>query len=213
MPADGWTRRKERTRGDVLAAVGEIVREEGLDGLTMRKLAARAGVAVATLYNQFGDRQGVIVAFVADGIERLEHELDAQPAHGPLRTTWALFETFDSVVSSAPDVWRPILSTLRVGRWASGLGPLGDRLVQMIEHDIAKAQAAGMLVIDVDANRLARHVMVTRQHRLEKWAAEVIPWETYQETANLALHVTFAAVLADPQARVDALRDAGIARW
>lgn len=197
----------------MLVAAGEILGEEGLDGLTMRKLASRAGVAVATLYNQFGDRKGVIVAFVADGIERLERELDAQPAHAPLRTTWALFETFDAVLSSAPDVWRPILSTLRVGRWDSGLGPLGDRLVQMIEHDIAKAQAAGMLVTDVDANRLARHVMVTRQHRLEKWAAEVISWERYQETANLALHVAFAAVLADPQTRLETLRDAGLARW
>ncbi|MDG1392647.1 MAG: TetR/AcrR family transcriptional regulator, partial [Ilumatobacter sp.] len=68
----GWERRQERTRAEVLAAAGEIIAAEGLEGLTMRKLAARAGVAVATLYNQFGDRDGVLVAFVSNGLDQLE---------------------------------------------------------------------------------------------------------------------------------------------
>ena len=35
-------------------AVGGLIADGGLEALTMRKLAERADVAVATLYNQFG---------------------------------------------------------------------------------------------------------------------------------------------------------------
>jgi AcrR family transcriptional regulator len=69
----GWETRQRRTRSEILAAVGDIIATDGLDGLTMRKLAERANVAVATLYNQFTDRNGVLVAFVSSGL--YEHEL------------------------------------------------------------------------------------------------------------------------------------------
>jgi len=67
----GWESRQQRTRAEILHAVGEIIAADGLDGLTMRKLADRAGVAVATLYNQFTDRDGVLVAFVSSGLDQL----------------------------------------------------------------------------------------------------------------------------------------------
>ena len=69
--SQGWESRQQRTRAEILHAVGEIIAADGLDGLTMRKLADRAGVAVATLYNQFADRDGVLVAFVSSGLDQL----------------------------------------------------------------------------------------------------------------------------------------------
>ncbi|NND74947.1 MAG: TetR/AcrR family transcriptional regulator [Ilumatobacter sp.] len=212
MAAAGWQRRQEHTRHRVLTAAGEIIGESGLDGLTMRKLAARAGVAVATLYNQFGDRNGVLVEFVRNGLDQLERALDHQPAHAPLDATWALFATLDGVVDAQPQVWRSILSMLRRNRGPHGLGPLGDRLVLLIVHDLGKAAADGMFVIDCDVERLARHVFVTRMHRLEKWALGVIDWDAYQDSSALGLNLMLAAVLADPAARAAALRESGVAR-
>src|SRR6056297_3580186 len=100
----GWERRQERTRKDVIEAAGELISEGGVDGLTMRKLAERAGVAVATLYNQFGDREGVLVAFVSAGLDQLEGELHAEPDAGPIDTTRQLFEAFDAEFAAEPDV-------------------------------------------------------------------------------------------------------------
>ena len=51
-------------------------------GLTMRKLADRANVAVATLYNQFDDRSGVLVAFVSNGLDELEAKVDEAAGGG-----------------------------------------------------------------------------------------------------------------------------------
>jgi AcrR family transcriptional regulator len=205
--ADGWERRQRR---DVLVAAGSLISEHGLEGLTMRKLAARAGVAVATLYNQFGDRDGLLVAFVSNGLDQLEIEFDAEPAHGPIDTTRALFAALDAEFDSATDVWRPIFSTLKQGPGSHGMGEVGDRVVAFIEADFAKAAADGLFVIDCDVKRLARHVFTTRMNRLEKWATGAIEWDAYRDSSDLGLELTLAAVLADDNARRLALMAAGI---
>ncbi|MDA3031079.1 MAG: TetR/AcrR family transcriptional regulator [Actinomycetota bacterium] len=208
--ADGWERRQKQKRRDVLVAAGSLISEHGLEGLTMRKLAARAGVAVATLYNQFGDRDGLLVAFVSNGLDQLEIEFDAEPAHGPIDTTRALFAALDAEFDSATDVWRRIFSTLKQGPGSHGMGEVGDRVVAFIEADFAKAAADGLFVIDCDVKRLARHVFTTRMNRLEKWATGAIEWDAYRDSSDLGLELTLAAVLADDNARRLALMAAGI---
>ncbi|MFK7917701.1 MAG: TetR/AcrR family transcriptional regulator [Ilumatobacter sp.] len=209
--SDGWERRQERTRQDVLAATGVLIAESGVDGLTMRKLAERAGVAVATLYNQFGDRDGVLVAFVSGGLDQLELELDAQPDAGPIDTTRELFEALDSTLAEEPEVWQPIFASIKSGNNDHGMGAVGDRVVAYIEHDFAKAAADGRFELDVDAEGLARHVFNTRMNRLEQWAQASIEWELYRSSATLGLELILAAVLREPHRRA-ALDRSGIAR-
>ncbi|MGZ0191703.1 MAG: TetR/AcrR family transcriptional regulator [Acidimicrobiales bacterium] len=210
--ADGWERRQEQTRSDVLVAAGALITDHGLEGLTMRKLAALAGVSVATLYNQFGDRDGVLVAFVSNGLDQLEVEFDAEPAHGPIDTTRALFAALDAEFCAATDVWRPIFSTMKQGPGSHGMGEVGDRVVAFIEADFAKAAAEGLFVVDCDVERLARHVFTTRMNRLEKWATRAIEWDAYRHSSDLGLELTLAAVLADDNARRAALAASGISR-
>ncbi len=206
----GWERRQERTRAEVLVAAGEIIAEEGLEGLTMRKLAARAGVAVATLYNQFGDRSGVLVAFVSNGLDQLEVDFDDQSTRRPIDTTRALFQALDDTVGTAIDVWRPIFASLQSGPGVHGMGSVGERVVQIIEHDLADAAAEAMFIGECDIERLARHIFTARMNRLEKWATGVIEWNWYRESSEMGLELTLAAVIASPDARVAALRLSGI---
>jgi AcrR family transcriptional regulator len=205
----GWETRQQRTRAEILAAVGEIIAADGLDGLTMRKLAERAGVAVATLYNQFTDREGVIVAFVANGIDQLQFELDEQPAADPIDGTRVLFAALDETISAQVHVWRPVLAALQTIDDSPRLGSLGDRIVTAIEHDLAKAQATGLFVTPCDTDRLAWHVFVGWMRGLERWANCTIDWDVYQSSSAAARELSLAAVLVEPL-RTDALRRAGV---
>lgn len=207
--SEGWERRQVRTRREVIDAAGAMIAESGVDGLTMRKLAERAGVAVATLYNQFGDRDGVLVAFVSSGLDQLETELDAQPDEGPIDTTRQLFEALDESFAAEPEVWRPIFASIRSGRGGHGMGAVGDRVVAYIETDFAKALADGRFEIDVDVAALARHVFTTRMNRLEKWANDAIDWTVYRSSSTLGLELILASVLREPHRR-DALRRSGV---
>ncbi len=55
-PPRGALARRER----ILSVTLELIGERGVEAITMRDLALRCGVAVATLYNQFGSRESVI---------------------------------------------------------------------------------------------------------------------------------------------------------
>ncbi|NKB40444.1 MAG: TetR family transcriptional regulator [Ilumatobacter sp.] len=209
--SDGWERRQERTRRDVLDATGALIAEAGVEGLTMRKLAERAGVAVATLYNQFGDRSGVLVAFVSAGLDQLEIELDAQPDAGPVDTTRALFNALDENFAAEPEVWRPIFASLKPGTGPHGMGAVGDRVVAYLEADFAKAAANGLFAVDCDVGALARHVFTMRMNRVEKWAQASIDWGVYRSSSTLGLELTLAAVLVEPF-RSRALACSGILR-
>ena len=209
--SNGWESRQQRTRSDILHAVGDIIAVDGLDGLTMRKLAERAGVAVATLYNQFDDRNGVLVAFVSHGLDELELELDEQPAAEPIDGTRVLLEALDETIGSNDRVWRPVLAALRSSPSSQRMGAVGDRIIGAIEVDLAKAKADGLLYADIDTDRVARHVFVQWMRGLERWAQGTIDWELYRYNATLGTELALAAVLTEPH-RSDALRRVGLLR-
>jgi AcrR family transcriptional regulator len=201
--------RQQRTRAEILHAVGEIIAADGLDGLTMRKLADRAGVAVATLYNQFTDRDGVLVAFVSSGLDQLEFELDEQPAADPVDGTRVLFAALDETIEARSHVWRPVIATLRTVPDSPRMGAVGDRIVMAIEADLAKAHAAGLLIADCKVERLAWHIFVAWMRGLERWAQGTIDWDLYRSSSRTAIEVALAAVLLEPM-RSDALRRADV---
>jgi AcrR family transcriptional regulator len=65
--------RVEERRNRIVERTRQLVAERGIDELTIRDLADECGVAVATLYNQFGSREGVVgAALEADFRGRFE---------------------------------------------------------------------------------------------------------------------------------------------
>lgn len=68
--------RPQRTPSDgifpsVLSAALALMSEEGPEGLTVRALARRAGVAPMSIYNHFEGKNGVIDAIIVDGFNIL----------------------------------------------------------------------------------------------------------------------------------------------
>ncbi len=59
------------TSGTILDAAEGVFAEQGVQGARMEDIAARAGVAVGTLYNYFSDRQTLIAALHSQRKEQL----------------------------------------------------------------------------------------------------------------------------------------------
>jgi AcrR family transcriptional regulator len=74
--------RREATRGALLEAILDCLLEEGYAGLTTRRVAARAGVSVATQRFYFPNR----ASFVAAAVEQLGVEISRQNADHPQRS-------------------------------------------------------------------------------------------------------------------------------
>lgn len=66
----------------LLAAVEEIISEKGVAGVTLREAARRAGVSHSAPAHHFGDKQGMLLAFVHKGFLMLGVELAKASAGG-----------------------------------------------------------------------------------------------------------------------------------
>ncbi|MGQ0632450.1 MAG: TetR/AcrR family transcriptional regulator [Sporichthyaceae bacterium] len=74
------TRTNARTRSrDVetvlLQAADIVLRRDGFEGVTVRSVAAEAGVAPVGLYSRFGSKEGLVDALLLHALDNLEHAI------------------------------------------------------------------------------------------------------------------------------------------
>jgi AcrR family transcriptional regulator len=66
----------------LLAAAARLLTEEGPEALSVRRVAAEAGVSAMGVYSRFGGKQGLVEALFLDGFARLQQVLAAVPRTG-----------------------------------------------------------------------------------------------------------------------------------
>lgn len=79
-----------RNREELLEVARQVIREQGVDA-SLRDIARRAGVGIATLYRHFPTRDDLIAAIVGDGIRRMQThatELSATKPSGEALNEW-----------------------------------------------------------------------------------------------------------------------------
>lgn len=88
----------------VLDAAERLVATDGPRALSIRTLAKEAGVAPMSIYNRFGDKQGVLLALFVRGFQELVAHIappdltgpvaDAEAARDRMRASCAAYRTF-----------------------------------------------------------------------------------------------------------------------
>jgi AcrR family transcriptional regulator len=68
-----------RTAAALLCRAEEIVEAEGLDALTVRRVATAAGTTTRAVYTAFGSKDALVIALGARGFDLLRDALDAVP--------------------------------------------------------------------------------------------------------------------------------------
>lgn len=79
-------RRGDETRAKIIDETVRCIIEEGFPAATAKHVAERAGVTWGVIQYHFGDRSGLLMAVVEDGVARLIERLSAAQVEGlPLR--------------------------------------------------------------------------------------------------------------------------------
>jgi AcrR family transcriptional regulator len=81
MSEAGTTGRRSRTPSaeverELLAAAEEVLVRDGPGGLTVRAVAAEAGIAPMGVYNRFGGKEGLLDALLIKGFDRLRAAIE-----------------------------------------------------------------------------------------------------------------------------------------
>src|ERR1700756_916064 len=86
--------KKLKRRALMLATARVIIATKGLRSLKVRDVAEAAGCAVGSVYNEFGDFDGVILTVNRETVQALTVRLDAVPAEDPIRQLYGLAEAY-----------------------------------------------------------------------------------------------------------------------
>jgi AcrR family transcriptional regulator len=142
-------RLRAETQAAILAAAEEAFAADGIEGAHMEAIAARAGVAVGTLYNYFEDRDGLLTALVEARRAGLLLRLDAALAEGegkPFEESLAAF------LGGLFDHWaahRGLLSVLfQADGPIRGRGSILEEVTRRTEAVLRRGRAQGKLQPD-----------------------------------------------------------------
>lgn len=86
--------KKFRRRLQILEIARRIISTKGLRSLKVRDVAEAAGCSVGSVYNEFGDFDGVILTVNRETVQALTARLGGVPADDPVRQLYGLAETY-----------------------------------------------------------------------------------------------------------------------
>ncbi|MEY9882964.1 AcrR family transcriptional regulator [Bradyrhizobium sp. USDA 328] len=86
--------KKSRRRRQILEIARGIIAAKGLRSLKVRDVAEAVGCSVGSVYNEFGDFDGVILTVNRETVQALTARLRGVPAEDPVRQLYGLAETY-----------------------------------------------------------------------------------------------------------------------
>ncbi|MCP3374484.1 TetR/AcrR family transcriptional regulator [Bradyrhizobium cajani] len=86
--------KKSRRRLQILEIARRIIATKGLRSLKVRDVAEAAGCSVGSVYNEFGDFDGVILTVNRETVQALTVRLRGVPAQDPVRQLYGLAATY-----------------------------------------------------------------------------------------------------------------------
>jgi AcrR family transcriptional regulator len=183
--------RTARVRAAVLRAAGDVLVEQGFDGLDLADVARRAEVGKTTVYRRWGSVTALVADLLADMAEQSLPREETGSALGDLRANAALVQRtladprqgalFRAVIAAATCDERTAqalrrFSEVRVAEWAP-----------CVEQGVAR----GELPVGTDADAVVRAVSAPLYHQL--LTTGVIPDAPAAERAARAAHAAAVA--------------------
>jgi len=160
-------------RGRIIEKTRELVATHGIEGVTIRDLADQCGVAVATLYNQFGSLEGVIgEALEADFRGRFEplseRTRDVSPAQ---KLEERMTTAARAILSDLRDYTRSVMFFYFHHAVSPKLrAAIHDYVVSDFTHIVEEIQKRGDLQAWVHPRDFADDVITQNYSLVMKWA-------------------------------------------
>lgn len=170
--------RQLERQSNIMTTVRAMLEEVGYDGMTIRGLAKRAGVAQGTLYNLYGGKDSLVLAAVDDLLSQLTGTAVEEAPGGGIDAIFARSRLIGAQIESTPryaDAMTRILFHV---------GP-NDPLVEVLfagsfpflKSQLEAARKNGEVRSDVDVDLVARHLVGQQWGVVLLWMMGMIPVE------------------------------------
>jgi AcrR family transcriptional regulator len=197
---------KTERRRRIISAARDLIRETGDTGLSMRAIASRAGVSLATPYNLFGSKRAIVLAILEDVREFHERfsRLSKRDAMDRLFQALAISIGY---YAEDPDFYHAL--------WSSVLDTSGKELRTAILNPqshafwaalIAEAARDGAFAEGIDTDLLLRNLNLTFEAVMLNWVHGAVSVEALEPSVSYGYALSLRGA-ASPAfaARLDAL--------
>ncbi|HEY0768921.1 MAG TPA: TetR/AcrR family transcriptional regulator, partial [Sphingobacteriaceae bacterium] len=75
--AERRLRQKEEVRSAILSSAWKMVKEEGWQSLSIRKIADAIEYSIPVIYNHFENKEAILLEFTKEGFQKLANKMAA----------------------------------------------------------------------------------------------------------------------------------------
>jgi AcrR family transcriptional regulator len=163
----------------ILEAARELIRATGTS-FSMRTLAARAEVSLATPYNLFGSKSGVLYALLNDSLERVDRATDSFSSSRPVERVLEVAGIAADVYARDAAFYRPLMQFLLGVRDVDHRPRFLSQSLHRWKRTVQAAIRQRLIGESVDAELLARQLMINFIGGLELWIHEELDDEAFR---------------------------------
>ena len=176
FPVEEIDPRKRRTIDALLQAAEEVFGERPADEITVEEIAARAGVAVGSIYNHFGSKAGLQTAVLDRALALDRSYMDRAYTEGrtPADQIAAAAEQYLRFYLEHPDYFRMLAFPPEPGHYPAAR-ELAERLAERVDEQNARL---------VDA--LQRAIDAGEVRELDARAVATFLWASWNGVISLA---------------------------
>jgi AcrR family transcriptional regulator len=164
---------KAERRLRIVEAATSLLRESGLDAVSMLQIAERAEVSPATVYNLFQGKAAVLQQVFDRDLSEYERLVELAPARDALDRLFTAVEVAASLYRSDPGFYRAMAQGGRRGGDAPRPA-IGEPRTGFWRRMVAAARAEGRLVPETDERLVGVTLSQVMRGVFSEWAAGVI---------------------------------------
>jgi AcrR family transcriptional regulator len=181
-------RSKRRRLQQILEATRSLLRERPDESPGLERIAARAEVAPATIFNLIGPREQIWAALADDLLAELERRTTDLPRSDPHTRARAIATTTVDIICADANVYRYVLAN-----WSSSGRLLRRDPTSQLVACLRAAADDGTLRRDLNLKALGETISTACTGAAHQWAAGLISDRALRRRCQTAVDLAFAA--------------------
>ena len=162
---------KEFNRTRIRAAAEDIIRSEGIEHLSMRRLAEQADVSLRTPYNLFGSKTDILISLMQEAEAELALPATGNDQHSVIQQLLLSLDRIEAFFGSDEEYFRSIYTSIMTSDHPQARKTAVSRSVEMSCARLKQAADAGELLAGTDTQHLGRHLALQLLAVLGMWGS------------------------------------------
>ena len=196
-PMDLRKRNVEKRKRRILEAARRLIAAEGLEGLSMRRLACESNLSVKTLYNLHGSKEQIVRAVIAQGFTSLIAGLERISQEDPLCACHEIVRSAIDAIFEEQALYRPVLLVSLDEMGAAQQTRVGAPTLKYQRDAIAAAMRQGLLHESISPELLASAIDQGLWASLLLWSRRWITEDQARARALAGVDLALLTVATD----------------